>query len=133
MSTNDEIKLLEDRMEKRRELIARRLDDVKHEFSTVAAKAARSWPVFAVAGGLAVGYAVSRGTRHRPVIPSSVPSSIQYVPVRTVNGESRARVTGTLAAILGIAATALRIGASSEARMFYNAVKRFRERRRHRY
>jgi hypothetical protein len=41
------------------------------------------------------------------------------------------RTTSALAALLGVAATALRIGASSEARMVLNAVRRFRDRRRH--
>jgi hypothetical protein len=129
MSAKDEIKSVEDRLEKRRELIARRFEDVKLEVSSAASKAVRSWPVLAVAGGLAAGYAISRGTRHR----ASVPASIQYVPVRSADGASPARSRGLFAAILAMAATAIKIGTSHEARVFYNAVKRFRERRRHRY
>jgi hypothetical protein len=53
---------------------------------------------------------------------------VQYVPVRAANGATHARGRNLLAAIAGIAATALRIGASSEARTFFNAVKRFRNR-----
>lgn len=128
MSRNDDIKALEDRIEKRRELIARRYEDVKLEISSAASKAVRSWPFVAVAGGLAAGYAISRTARHR-ALPAP---PVHYVPVRTANAESRARTSGILAAVLGIAATALRIGASSEARMFFNAVKRFRDRRRYR-
>ena len=129
MSTQDEIKSVEDRLEKRRELISRRFDDVKLEVSSAASKAVKSWPVLAVAGGLAAGYAISRGVRHR----ASVPASIQYVPVRSANGAVQPRTRGLLAAILGIAATAIKIGTSHEARVFINAVKRFRERRRNRY
>ena len=128
MSRQDEIESLEDRIEKRRELIARRYEDVKLEVSSLASKAVRSWPYVAVAGGLAAGYAISRTARHRALPPPPV----HYVPVRSASAESRARTTGMLAALLGIAATALRIGASSEARMFFNAVKRFRDRRRYR-
>jgi hypothetical protein len=124
MSTSDEIKAVEDRIDKRREILARRYDDVKHELSTVASKAVRSWPVVAVAGGLAAGYAISRAGRPRP----SYQAPVQYVPVRAANGATRARGRNLLAAIAGIAATALRIGASSEARTFFNAVKRFRNR-----
>ena len=128
MSRNDDVKALEDRIERRRELIARRYEDVKLEISSAASKAVRSWPFVAVAGGLAAGYAISRVGRHRelPAPP------VRYVPVRSANAESQARTRGILAAVLGIAATALRIGASSEARMFFNAVKRFRDRRRYR-
>jgi hypothetical protein len=127
MSTEDDIKSVEARLEKRRELIARRFEDLKLEVSTVASKAVKSWPVFAVAGGLAAGYAISRGVRHR----NAARPSIQYVPVRTDNGASRTK--GLLAAVLGIAATALKIGTSHEARVFFNAVRRFRDRRRNRY
>ena len=128
MSTSDEIKAVEDRLEKRRELIARRLADVKLELSATASKAARSWPVFAVAGGLAAGYAISRAGRHR-AHPTLSPA-VQYVPVQAAGGEARVRATSVLAALLGIVATALRIGASSEARVFLNAVRHFRDRRR---
>ena len=129
MSTSDEIKAVEDRIDKRRELLARRYEDVKHELSSTAAKAVRSWPVVAVAGGLAAGYAISRVGRPRPAYPARV----EYVPVRAANGAMHSRGSGRnmLAAIAGIAATALRIGASSEARTFFNAVKRFRNRRHH--
>jgi len=92
--------------------------------ASAAGKAVRSWPVLAVAGGLAAGYAISRAGRPRP----SYSPSVQYVPVHTANGASHARGRNMLAAIAGIAATALRIGASSEARTFFNAVKRFRSR-----
>ena len=125
MSMSDDIKKVEDRLDKRRELIARRFEDVKLELSSTASKAVRSWPVLAVAGGLAAGYAISRGARHRPA-----PAAIQYVPVRAAGTESQAKAKGILTAILGIAATAIRIGASSEARTFFHAVKRFRDRRR---
>jgi len=128
MSANDEIKMLEDRIDKRRQLIARRFDDVKLEASSVASKAVKSWPVLAVAGGLAAGYAISRAGRHRP----SSTAAIQYVPVRAANGAAAGRSKNILAAVLGIAATAMRIGASNEARTFLNAVKRFRDRRRYR-
>jgi hypothetical protein len=128
MSREDDIQSLEDRIEKRRELIARRYEDVKLEVSSAASKAVRSWPFIAVAGGLAAGYAISRSGRHRE-FPAP---SVRYVPVRDANAGSPGRAKGVLAAVLGIAATALRIGASSEARMFYNAVKRFRDRRRYR-
>ena len=128
MSVQDEIKAIEDRLDKRRDLIAARFDDVKLDLSSAASKAARSWPVFAVAGGLAAGYAISRTARHRSPSPP-----IHYVPMRAANGESQAKAKGILAAILGIAATALKIGTSHEARVFFNAVKRFRDRRRHGY
>ena len=128
MARNDDVKALEDRIEKRRELIARRYEDVKLEISSAASKAVRSWPFVAVAGGLVAGYAISRVGRHR-ALPAP---PVHYVPVRSANAGSQARTRGMLAAILGIAATALRIGASSEARLFYNAVKRFRDRRRYR-
>ena len=124
MSNSDEIKAVEERLDKRREILAQRYDDVKHELSAAAGKAVRSWPVIAVAGGLAAGYAISRTGRPRPVHSPAV----QYVPVHTANGASHARGRNMLAAIAGIAATALRIGASSEARTFFNAVKRFRSR-----
>jgi hypothetical protein len=126
MPTSDDIKAVEDRIEKRRELIAQRLEDVKHELSSTVSRATRSWPMFAVAGGLLAGFAISRVGRHR--VPSH--GNVQYVPVRAVRADTRARTTGALAAILGIAATALRIGTSSEARVFYNAVRRYRDRHR---
>ena len=71
MSVQDEIKTIEDRLDKRRDLIAARFDDVKLELSSAASKAARSWPVFAVAGGLAAGYAISRTARHRCLLYTS--------------------------------------------------------------
>jgi len=126
MSTSDEIKAVEDRIDKRREILAHRYDDVKRELSTVAGKAVRSWPVVAVAGGLAAGYAISRVGRPRPTYQAA---PVQYVPVHAANGASRGRGRNLMAAIAGIAATALRIGASSEARTFFNAVRRFRHRR----
>jgi hypothetical protein len=126
MSISDEIKAVEERLDKRREVLARRYDDVRNEVSSVAGKAVRSWPVLAVAGGLAAGYAISRTGRPRPVYAPSV----QYVPVRTANGAGPSRGRSILAAVAGIAATALRVGTSSEARTFFNAVKRFRDRRR---
>ena len=124
MPMTDDIKAVEDRIEKRREVLAQRYDDVKHELSAVAGKAVRSWPFVAVAGGLAAGYAISRVGR--PRTSHLVP--VQYVPVHAANGASRTRGRNALAAIAGIAATALRIGASNEARTFFNAVKRFRNR-----
>jgi hypothetical protein len=131
-ATSDEIKAVEDRIEKRRELIGHRLDDVKHELTSKVSRATRSWPVFAVAGGLAAGFAISRVGRHR--VPAH--AAMQYVPMHAAHvppshAHPRVRATGALAAILGLAATGLRIGMSSEARLFYNAVRRFRERRRH--
>lgn len=128
MSTSDEIKAVEDRIEKRRELIARRLDDVKHEVSARVSSATRSWPMFAVAGGLAAGFAISRVGRPR-VVDHAGP--IQYVPVHATHAHPRARTTGAIAAALGLVATALRIGMSNEARLFFNAVRRYRERRHH--
>jgi hypothetical protein len=123
MSNRDEIRSLEDRLDVRRELIAQRFDDVKLELSSAASKATRSWPVIAVAGGLAAGYAISRGVRQR--------ASVQYVPVHAAGVESHARAKGgLLAAIAAVAATAIRIGTSHEAHVFYNAVRRFRDRRR---
>jgi hypothetical protein len=127
MSIQDEMKTIEERLDRRRDLIARRFEDVKVEVSSVASKAVRSWPVLVVAGGLAAGYAISRGGRRH-----SVPSAVQYVPVRAANPDSHSRGKSILAAVLGIAATALRIGTSHEARTFFNAVKRFRDRRRYR-
>jgi hypothetical protein len=130
MSTSEEIKAVEDRLEKRRELVAQRLADVKLEISSTASKAARSWPVFAVAGGLVAGYAISRvGRNNHHAVPAH--GAIQYVPVHPAHAHPRMRTTSMMAALLGIAATALRIGASSEARMVLNAVRRFRDRRRH--
>jgi hypothetical protein len=126
MST-DEIKAVEDRIEKRRELVAQRLEEVKLELSSKVSRATRSWPVFAVAGGLAAGFAISRVGRPRVVEHGGV----QYVPVHATHAHPRARATGALAAIVGLAATALRIGMSSEARLFYNAMRRFRDRHRH--
>jgi len=82
--------------------------------------------VVAVAGGLAAGYAISRVGRPRPTYQAA---PVQYVPVHAANGASRGRGRNLMAAIAGIAATALRIGASSEARTFFNAVRRFRHRR----
>ena len=127
MSTNDEIKKVEDRLNMRRDLLARRYQDVKHSLSSTAAKAARSWPVIAVAGGLAAGYAISRTGRHRRL--ASSPAMVQYVPVSAANGRAPVRGKNLLAAIAGMAATALRIGASSEARTFFDAIKRFRNRK----
>jgi len=43
MSTSDEIKAVEDRIDKRREILAHRYDDVKRELSTVAGKAVRGF------------------------------------------------------------------------------------------
>jgi hypothetical protein len=88
--------------------LARRYDDVKQELSTVASKAVRSWPVVAVAGGLAAGYAISRAGRPRPIYQAA---PVQYVPVRNAHGATRGHGRNLLAAIAGIAATALRIGA----------------------
>ena len=124
MSNHDDIKSVEARIEKRRDLLALRFEDVKAEISSAASKAVRSWPVVAVAGGLAAGYAISHVGRHRHA------PHVQYVPVRSAREIPQSRAKGIVAAILGIAATAMRIGASSEARMFYNAVKRYRDRRR---
>lgn len=129
MASKDETKAVEERIERRRELIAQRFEDVKLELSSKASRAVRSWPVVAVAGGLAAGYAISRVGRHPH---AAAASPVQYVPAHVVQRGSPGKAKNVIAAIAGLAATALRIGASSEARMFYNAVKRYRDRRRYR-
>ena len=126
-STSEEIKTVEERLDKRRELIGQRIAELKLEATSAASRATRSWPVVAVAGGLAAGYAISRSGRHRPhVAPHG-----SYAPVHRANGQSHMRAKGLIAAMLGIAATAIRISTSSEARMFVNAVKRYRDRHGH--
>ncbi len=133
-STFDDIEAVEKRIEKRRVAVAQRYDEVRRGLDVVVAKASRSWPLVAIGGGLAAGYALSRAPRHAPglqyatVGPAGMPPTrpVAYdVPTETSHAGMR-----KIAAVLGLAATAVRIATSSEARALFGAYKAFRARRR---
>ena len=116
----DDVKALERRIERRRELVALRYAETKAQVKDDVAKATKWLPLVAVAGSLAVGIVASRYARSSP--------AARAAPVYTPRPKGSAK--GVVAALLGVAATALRIAASSEVRTFYNAAKAFGSRRR---
>ena len=131
-SRDDEIEQLERRLEIRRERLHRHYDAARADILERVDKVARAtgkavgWvPVAVVAGGLIVGFAASRYPRRAVYAPAPPAYAYAAPPTRV------ARTRNLLAALLGIAATAMRIASSNELRSMLSAVRRFRERRRH--
>jgi len=131
-SKDDEIEQLERRLEIRRERLRRHYDAARtdvleraHKVARAASKAVGWVPVAVIAGGLVVGFAVSRYPRR------SARAAAQPAYVYAAAAEPRpARTRNLLAALLGIGATAARIASSNELHTIWNAVRRFRDRRR---
>lgn len=117
-SLNEEIERVERRIGAQRERTARHYELAKSEMHERVAKIASWWPLFAVAGSLAVGIVAAR----RPRQPAYV-APPRIAPVRTTPAR------GAFVSLLAIAATVLRIAGSSELRTFWNAVRAFRARR----
>jgi hypothetical protein len=118
LSLNEEIERCERRIEARRERAAGHYELTKAEAKERFAKIARWWPLFAVAGSLAIGIAASRIPHRRTHVPPTRVVTVRPAPAR-----------GILASILAIAATTLRIAGSHEARTMWNAARAFRARR----
>ncbi|MFO1313335.1 MAG: hypothetical protein U1F41_14870 [Burkholderiales bacterium] len=129
----DDIEAVEKRIEMRRAALARRYDEVREGVKVAAAKSARSWPLLLLGGSLAAGYAMSRAPRRAALQCATLPPEGMQ-PARTVASAAPADPSshwmGKVAAVLGIAATAVRIATSGEARALLEAYKTFRARRR---
>lgn len=125
LSVKEQIDQLERRLEMRRDRLERHFDETRESLRSSTAKAVGWWPLVAVAGGLAVGFAAAKYPRHST--PFRAP--VRYAPARTEPPPS-ATPRNVLATVIGMAATAMRIGASKEAHTFWNAVRAFRARRR---
>ena len=125
LSVKEQIDQVERRLELRRDRFVRHFDEARENLKASVGRVIGWLPLVAVAGGLAVGLAAAKYPRHAG--PFREP--VQYAPVR-VESPPSATPRNVLATIIGIAAMALRIGASKEARTFWNAVRAFRERRR---
>jgi len=130
LSQDAEIAQLERRLDIRRERLRRHYDAARTDFldkgeriARVAGKAVSWVPIVVIAGGLIVGFAASRYPR--PAVVAMDPRYATYGP-----SERTMRSRGTLAAILGIVVTALRIASSNELRTVWRAVSSFRDRRR---
>ena len=132
--TLDDVEAVEKRIEARRAELARRYDDVREGMKVVAAKSARSWPLILLGGGLVAGYAMSRSPRRLPALQyaTAAPVAMQgNRPVAyAVPAEHDSHWMRKAAAILGLAATAIRVATSGEARALFGAYKSFRARRR---
>ena len=132
VSKDDEIEQLERRLEIRRERLRRHYDAARtdvlekaHKVARAATKAVGWVPVAVVAGGLMVGFAASRYPR-RAARAAAQPAYVYATPSQPPPARSR----NLLAAMLGIGATAMRIASSNEMHTMWNAVRRFRDRRR---
>ncbi|MFO1302800.1 MAG: hypothetical protein U1F54_19940 [Burkholderiales bacterium] len=131
--TADEINALEKRIKARREEMGRRYDDVREGAKVVAAKSARSWPLILLGGSLAAGYAMSRAPRRPPMLQyAAAPVAMQSGrPVAyAVPADHPSHWMRKVAAVLGVAATAVRIATSGEMRALLDAYRTFRSRRR---
>ena len=139
-SKDDQIEQIERRLEVRRERLHRHFEALRTDVSEKAHRVARSagkavgWvPIAAVAGGLAVGFAASRYPRRRNSAQVHMPPAYAYnaQPQAYVVQPTRpARSRNFMAALLGIAATTMRLASSHELRTMWSAVRKFRERRR---
>ena len=118
MSLSDQIERVERRLEARRERAATHYELAKTDAKERVAKIARWWPLFAVAGSLAVGIAAAR-----------IPRRHRYTPPPRFAASNPTVTKGILASILAMAATLLRIAGSHEVRTIWNAARAFRARR----
>ena len=89
---------------------ARHFDETADSVKASAAKAVGWWPLVAVAGGLAAGFAAAKYPRHA----ASRRPGVRYASVRAEAPPAFCAPRNVLATILGIAAMALRIGASKK-------------------
>ena len=131
VSKDDEIEQLERRLEIRRERLRRHYDAARadvlertHKVARAASKAVGWVPLAVVAVGLVVGFAASRYPR-RSARAAAQPAYVYAAPAQARAAPTR----NLLAALLGIAATAMRIASSNEVHTMLNAVRRFRDRR----
>ena len=132
--TADDVEAVEKRIEARRAELARRYDDVREGVKVVAAKSARSWPLVLLGGSLMAGYAMSRSPRRVRALQYATGASVAMPPNRPVAYaipvEHDSHWMRKAAGILGLAATAIRIATSGEARALFEAYKSFKARRR---
>jgi len=117
LSLKDEIDQIERRLELRRERLSRHFEEAKEGLATRAAKAVRWWPIVALAGSLAVGVAAGRHPSR------AAPAALARAPRPSHTPRN------VFATLLGLAAMALRFGASQEVRAFWSALTAFRSRR----
>jgi hypothetical protein len=115
-SVAEEIRQVERRVEIRRERTLRHFAEAREEVM----KLARWAPLLVIAGSLAIGFVVSRYPKSGA---AAAKVQVSAAPARA----SAAR--GILASILALAATAMRVAGSNEARTFWNAFRAFRARR----
>ena len=127
LSVKEQIDQIERRLEIRRDRMWRHFNETADSIKTSVAKAVKWWPLVAVAGGLAAGFAAAKYPRHA----ASKRAPVRYVSVRAETRPPSAAPRYVLPTILGIAATALRIGASKELHTLVNAVRASRARREH--
>ena len=107
--------------------LSRHFDETADSVKTSVAGAVGWWPLVAVAGGLAAGFTAAKYPRHA----ASERAPVRYMSVRAEARPPSAAPRKLLAMIIGIAAMALRIGASKELHTFVNAMRAFRARRKH--
>ena len=126
-SQDDEIDQLERRLALRRERLRRHYDAARadflekgHRIARTAGKAMGWAPYALIAGGLLVGFAVSRYPRQPAPVP--LRPVVAYAPAP--------RSRNLLAALLGLAAAAMRFASSNEAHTIWRGIRAWRERRR---
>jgi hypothetical protein len=128
-SREDEIAELERRLDIRRDRLRRHYDATRSDFIAKGHRIARvtgklvGWaPLVMVAGGLAVGFAASRmrGAHTVNVQPRYV-----YTPAAPPT-----RSRNTIAALLGIVATGMRLASSNEIHALWRAARALIQRRR---
>lgn len=128
-SRDDQIAELERRLDIRRERLRRHYDAARsdflakgHRIARVAGKMVGWAPLVLVAGGLAVGFAASRMRAAHTV---NVQPRYVYTPAPP---PTRAR--NTLAMLLGVVATGMRIASSNEIHSLWRAARALIQRRR---
>ena len=132
VSKDDEIEQLERRLELRRERLRRHYDaaradflDKGHRIARTAGKAMGWAPYALIAGGLLVGFAVSRYPRQPMPVPMRPVVAYEPAP-----GHHAPRSRNFLAALIGLTAAAMRFASSNEVHMIWRGIRTFRDRRR---
>ncbi len=128
-SRDDQIEQLERRLDLRRERLRRHYDAARADFLEKGHRVARTagkamaWAPYAlIAGGLLVGFAISRYPRQ--------PAPVPMRPVVAYAPERAQRSRNFLAALIGLAAAAMRFASSNEIHTIWRGIRAFRDRRR---
>jgi hypothetical protein len=131
VSKDDEIEQLERRLDLRRERLRRHYHATRADFLDKGRSIARTagkamgWAPYAlIGGGLLVGFAISRYPRQPAPIPMQPVMAYGAVPARPRTSRN------ALAALIGIAATAMRFASSREVHTLWRGIRTLRDRRR---